>query len=72
MTLRYLRREITVPFGCSSGEPVLRQENVEEVLERSGFSIRLRQNGRAQVGLRHGRLVSNDDRRLAGRCITTD
>jgi hypothetical protein len=71
-TLRYLRCEITVPVGRSSRESVLGQENVEEVLEGSGFSIRLRQDGWAQVSLWHGTLVPDDDYRLASRCIATD
>lgn len=72
MTLRYLRHEVTVPVIPSSRETVLRQENVEEVLEGSGFSIRLGQNGRTQVSLCDGTLVPDDDYRLADRCITTD
>ena len=71
-TLRYLRREIAVPFGRSSRKSVLRQENVEEVLEGTRFSIRFRHKGWAQVSLWHRVLVPNDDQELAGSCITTD
>lgn len=71
-TLRHLRREVKVPVSRSSRKSILGQEDVKKVLQGSGLSIRLRQNGRAQVSLWHGMLVPDDDNGLASRCITTD
>jgi hypothetical protein len=70
--LRHLRCEVAVPVSCSSRESILGQENVEEVLERPGFSIRFRQNGWTQVSLWRRALVPDDYYRLASRYITTN
>jgi hypothetical protein len=60
-TLWYSRRKIPMPLCRSSRKSILRQENVEEVLERSCLPIRVRQDGRAEIGLRQAALITDGD-----------
>jgi dienelactone hydrolase len=60
-----------MPVGRSSREPVLRQEDVEEVLKGSCFSVRLGQDGWAQVGLWPVTLTTDKNYRLANWRIVT-
>lgn len=58
--LRHLGREIVVPVTRSPRKSVLWKEDMEEVLERSCFVIRLRQDGQAEACL--GLIIDSDHR----------
>jgi hypothetical protein len=54
-----------MPLCRSSRESILRQEDVEEVLERSRFPVWFRQDGRAESGLWQAALATDCDHGFA-------
>jgi hypothetical protein len=60
-----------MPLCRSSGERILREKDLEEVLKQSRFSVWFRQHGRAEIGLWQAALVTDCDHGFANSRIET-